>query len=152
MLGDDTRVSFICSICIWPKTRLSGSTQIRGKKQIGEELLAFYRAFDIFVIATKGNEGFPRTIWEAMSQSLPVISTRVGSIPNLLVEDETAIFIDQSSPAQLAQAILRLKDEEELRKKLIRNGYALAKTNTIEIQSKKMIDIMKGYLGAKKNI
>lgn len=123
-----------------------------GKKQVGEELFSFYRDCDIFLIATKGNEGFPRTIWEAMAQSMPVVSTRVGSIPDMLDNGENVILIDQSSPKQLSETIIQLKNDSNLRKKLIQNGYLLAQTNTIEIQSKKMVEIMKRYLNAKKDI
>lgn len=122
-----------------------------GKKQVGEELFSFYRDCNIFVIATKGNEGFPRTIWEAMAQSMPVISTRVGSIPEMLDDRKNVILVDQKSPKQLSEAIMELYNDSNLRKKLIQNGYLLAQTNTIEIQSKKMLEIMKGYINAKKN-
>ncbi len=36
---------------------------------------------DIYVIASRSSEGFPRTIWEAMAHCLPVVATKVGSIP-----------------------------------------------------------------------
>ena len=53
-----------------------------GFKPLGEELFAFYKNADIYVIASRSSfEGFPRTIWEAMAHSLPVAATRVGSIP-----------------------------------------------------------------------
>jgi glycosyltransferase involved in cell wall biosynthesis len=117
-----------------------------GKKQVGEELLSFYRECDIFLIATKGNEGFPRTIWEAMAQSIPVISTKVGAIPNMLDNGQNVLLVEQSSPKELADAIILLIKDKNLRKELISNGYTLAQTNTIELQSKKMLNIMKRYI------
>ena len=53
-----------------------------GGKSLGPELFNCYKQADIFVIASLF-EGFPRTIWEAMAHSLPVVATRVGSIPSL---------------------------------------------------------------------
>jgi len=117
-----------------------------GKKRAGEELFSFYRECDIFIVATKGNEGFPRTIWEAMSQSVPVISTKVGAIPDMLEDGKNVLLVDQSSPQQLAKSIKILIKNNSLRKKLIKSGYNLALANTIEIQSKSMIDIINKYL------
>ncbi|MCO1498175.1 glycosyltransferase, partial [Limosilactobacillus reuteri] len=45
-----------------------------GKKEIGPELNTYYRNADIYAIPSY-HEGFPRTIWEAMANSLPVIAT-----------------------------------------------------------------------------
>lgn len=117
-----------------------------GKKKVGEDLLSFYRGCDIYIQASKGNEGFPRTIWEAMAQSMPVIATRVGAIPNILEDGESVLLVDESSPQQLAEKITSLKLDGELRKKLIQSGYDLAQKNTIEEQSKKMVKIIKEYL------
>ncbi|ADV46966.1 glycosyl transferase group 1 [Nitratifractor salsuginis DSM 16511] len=116
-----------------------------GKKRVGKELFSFYRSCDIFIVASKGNEGFPRTIWEAMAQSMPIISTRVGSIPDMLNEGEDVLLVEQSNPRQISGAVKRLLEDERLRKRLIINGYDLAKLNIMEIQIKKMIDIMKDY-------
>jgi len=137
---------------LWEKVKKDGLDEVfffHGKKQVGEELFSFYRDGDVFMIATKGNEGFPRTIWEAMAQSMPVISTRVGSIPEMLDDRKNVILVDQKSPKQLSEAIMELYNDSNLRKKLIQNGYLLAQTNTIEIQSKNMIDIIKRYLDAR---
>jgi len=114
-----------------------------GKKNVGPDLLSFYRACDIFIIATRGNEGFPRTIWEAMSQSMPVIATKVGSIPKLLIDKENVYLVEQSSPKHIANAVKQLIQNDEMRKQLILKGRDLALTNTIEVQSKTLLNILK---------
>ena len=113
-----------------------------GKKKVGEELLSFYRSCDIFIIATRGNEGFPRTTWEAMSQSMPVIATKVGSIPKLLTDKETVYLVDEASPKQIADAVKILITNDEIRRQLIMKGRELALTNTIEVQSKRLSNIL----------
>ncbi len=111
-----------------------------GRKQIGEELNAVYREADIYLMCSQVIEGFPRTIWEAMANSLPVIATKVGSMPHFLSDKETALLIDPMKVDQLVEAIEQLIVNPVLRANLITGGYQLAKQNTLESQAKKMIE------------
>lgn len=117
-----------------------------GKKKVGDELFNMYRQSDIFISATRGDEGFPRTIWEAMANSTLVIATKVGSIPYMLEDNDNAILIDKNSPLLIAQSIIKVINTPKLRTKLINNAFELASTNTIEMQSQNMIKIMQRYL------
>lgn len=103
-----------------------------GFKTVGSELFEYYRKADIYIIASLSSEGFPRTIWEAMAQSLPVIATNVGSIPYYLEEDRCALLIEPKNSAALARAVSRLIHNSEQRQELIRNGLRLATQNTLE--------------------
>jgi glycosyltransferase involved in cell wall biosynthesis len=53
---------------------IANAVTFHGKKSLGVELNNMYRMADIYVIPSYF-EGFPRTIWEAMANSLPVIAT-----------------------------------------------------------------------------
>lgn len=116
-----------------------------GKKSVGEALNAMYRQADIYVIPSY-QEGFPRTIWEAMANSCPVIATRVGSIPHYLEHEHHALLIEPKDVGGIVEAVKRLLSDEVLRQKLISNGYALAQTNTLEIQTKRLVQILKEHL------
>ncbi|HAW09317.1 MAG TPA: hypothetical protein DCW42_09200 [Bacteroidetes bacterium] len=111
---------------------------------LGPNLFQFYKQADIYVIASQASEGFPRTIWEAMAHSLPVIATQVGSIPDFI--SGSALLIPPRSPQDLAKAISQLLSDQEYRKKIIRNGYRLAQLNTLEIRAKEMISSMEKYV------
>jgi glycosyltransferase involved in cell wall biosynthesis len=56
-------------------------------------------------------EGISLTLLEAMSRGLPVVATRVGGSPEVVVHGETGLLVDPASPQQLAAAILRLHRE-----------------------------------------
>lgn len=112
-----------------------------GKKKIGEELNGMYRQADIYLIPSY-EEGFPRTIWEAMANSLPVIATNVGAIPYYLKHAENAIIIDPKSEAQIISAINHLIQSPALRQTLIGNGMALAKQNTLNYQANYIINLI----------
>jgi glycosyltransferase involved in cell wall biosynthesis len=115
---------------------------IHGKKSIGTELNAMYRMADIFVLPSH-NEGFPRVVWEAMANSLPVVATTVGGIPGVLEHQKHAILIPPKDSKEIANAINLLRDDAALRKRLITEGFALARENTLAKQTKKLVAILR---------
>jgi glycosyltransferase involved in cell wall biosynthesis len=109
-----------------------------GYKALGPELFAFYRRADIYLVASRTSEGFPRTIWEAMAHSLPVVATRVGSIPGFV--EGAAELAPPRHPQALASSIVRILHTPELRKRMIKRGIQLARENTLESQTHLMIE------------
>lgn len=124
---------------------LLNDVTFHGFKKVGNELNEMYRMADIYVIPSY-HEGFPRTIWEAMANGLPVIATKVGSIPHFLVNEKDALLIEPKNVEELVSSILKILMEPVLRRKLIANGTLLAKENTLEIQTKRIIDTIKSSI------
>jgi glycosyltransferase involved in cell wall biosynthesis len=116
-----------------------------GKKSVGAELNQMYQKADIYVIPSY-NEGFPRTIWEAMANSLPVIASSVGGIPAYLTHKVNAMLISPREPYKIVQAIKELIRNGTMRRAIIKNGFELAKDNTLEVQTAKMISSIKARL------
>lgn len=114
-----------------------------GKKSVGPELDYLYRIADIYVIPSYA-EGFPRTIWEAMANSCPVVATRVGAIPYELSDAENALLVPPRNTNALVNAIARYINEPEMRKKVIAAGRVLAQSNTLESQAIKLATLLKG--------
>ena len=83
-----------------------------------EEVLA--RA-SLFVLPSY-NEGLPVAILEAMSYGLPVVSTSVGGIPEAVVDGETGFLIEPGDVKALAQRVVFLLDDAELRMKMGTNA------------------------------
>jgi glycosyltransferase involved in cell wall biosynthesis len=53
-------------------------------------------------------EGVSLTLLEAMARGLPVVATRVGGNPEVVLDEETGLLVPARSPAELAGAVLRL--------------------------------------------
>jgi glycosyltransferase involved in cell wall biosynthesis len=115
-----------------------------GYKPVGSQLFRFYKQADLFVIASKSTEGFPRTIWEAMAHGLPVIATAVGGIPGFI--ENCAEIILPCSVHDLVHSIHRLLHDQNLRKKYINAGYELARQNTLPKQTDKLVKIIEEWI------
>lgn len=72
-----------------------------------------FPAADAFVMATHA-EGFGFTNIEAMSFGLPVISSDVGAIPEVVTHEGTGLLVPSGDPAALAGAMCRLLADREL--------------------------------------
>ena len=82
-----------------------------------EKLPNLYSASDIFVLPAI-YENFPFAILEAQATGLPVISTKVGGIPEFLVDNENGFLIDAGDSAQLTQRVLALLQDPKLGKEM----------------------------------
>jgi len=69
-------------------------------------------AIDIFVSCPL-YEAFGMVILEAMAMKKPVVTTRVGGIPEVVLENETAILVEPQNPDQLSTAIINLSQDKE---------------------------------------
>jgi glycosyltransferase involved in cell wall biosynthesis len=80
---------------------------------------------DVF-LNTNRVDNMPVAVVEACAMGLPVISTSVGGIPDLLSEGETGLLVPSDDADAMANAVLRLMGDPSLAAKLSRNGRRLA--------------------------
>jgi glycosyltransferase involved in cell wall biosynthesis len=87
----------------------------------GEAKEDLLRRARIYVLPSY-NEGLPVSLLEAMSWRIPVISTRVGAIPELVREGIDGLLIDPGDQVALSSAITELARSSELRQKMGAEG------------------------------
>jgi glycosyltransferase involved in cell wall biosynthesis len=75
---------------------------------------ALMPAFDIFALSSRF-ETLPLSIMEAMAHGLPVVSTRVGGVPDLVADGVTGLLVREGDIRALADALARLAAEDSLR-------------------------------------
>ncbi len=92
---------------------------ILGQIPDGHKLLP---AFDIFVLPSV-KEGFPFAILEAMAAKLPVIATRIGSVPEMIESGKNGFIVEPGNPAALAGKIKDLIRNDHLRKEFSIQGH-----------------------------
>ena len=81
-----------------------------------EEMLDFYRSLDVYVCASH-SEGTPNPCLEAAACGLPVVTTRVGNMPELIVDGENGFFVERDV-ADIAGKLALLRDSPELRHRM----------------------------------
>ena len=95
------------------------------------ELPTLLETHDIFVapcvIAPSGErDGIPNVIIEAMAFGLPVISTEVNAIPEIVRNGETGMTVPQRDAPALAEAVLSMSAQPEEARRMAANGRKLA--------------------------
>ena len=94
------------------------------------------RDIDIFVLPSK-NEGISNTVLEAMATGLPVVATRVGGTPEIVLDGITGVLTKDDDVSGLVSAISRYVEDAELR---LRHGAAARE----HVQAKFSLDSMVG--------
>lgn len=78
--------------------------------------------------AEGGMDNLPTVIMEAMATRLPVISTRLGGIPEMVIENRTGFLVPSEDVAKLAGAIEKVINDRSLARRLGETGYERAQT------------------------
>jgi glycosyltransferase involved in cell wall biosynthesis len=81
------------------------------------KIIEWYRKASLFILPSF-REAFPVTILEALSCETPVITTRVGGIPEIIKDHQNGLLVPLNQPLQLGEAIQYLLEKEEIRSKL----------------------------------
>lgn len=136
----DQGISFQCAIVGAGPLRAALATDIarRGLQQhvrlVGAmthaELAKFYRQADIFalapqIIANGDRDGIPNVIVEAMASGVPVVSTAVSGIPEVVRNASTGLLVPSESPTALAEALRQLLGNPALGVRMAKTARAL---------------------------
>ena len=102
----------------------------------------------IALVVSSTNEGFPNVIYEAMAMSLPVISTKIGGIQDIIKDRYNGFLVEPKNPEQLAEKIIYLLENPAIAKAMGRNGKdtILKLGLTWKNTAKRTIEIYKNLL------
>jgi colanic acid/amylovoran biosynthesis glycosyltransferase len=118
-----------------------------------EQILQLYRTTDIFalpaVIAASGDrDGIPVVLMEAMACELPVVTTAVTGIPELVQDGESGLIVAQRDASDLAQALERLIADPDLRPRLGKEGRrAVLEGFQVQDSAKKLASVFRSAIG-----
>lgn len=82
------------------------------------ELIDQYYDADVFVFPSICHEAFGLPPIEAMATGTPVVGTRTGGIVETIAHDQTGFLVEKQNPTELADAILKLLKDDDLRESL----------------------------------
>lgn len=105
--------------------------------------------FDISLI-TSQSEGLPQFIYESLYHRVPVVSTNVGGIKEIIEHRENGLLSPAHDVESLTENILQLIDNRELREKLCRNSKELIEENyTSSIMALKTLEEYKTVINGR---
>jgi glycosyltransferase involved in cell wall biosynthesis len=90
-----------------------------------ERVEDWFALMDAVALASYAHEGVPQSLLQALAMAKPVVGTRVGGIPEVVVPEETGLLVPPRDAADLAGALERLRAEPRLAGELGRRGREL---------------------------
>lgn len=122
IVGEGDEYASICEVI--RKQSLESQVKLVGLRHDVPQLLHSADAF----LLTSISEGIPLTVIEAMATALPVVATRVGGLPEIVVEGETGFLANSGNDVDLATAILRLANDPVLCREMGNAGQRRAQS------------------------
>ncbi len=86
------------------------------------DIAQFNAGMDVICL-TSDNEGTPVSLIEAQASSVPVVSTDVGGVRDIILENETGFVVPKKDPLKLAEKLRILIENKEIREKMSQNGW-----------------------------
>lgn len=117
LVGDDAtpdHLDYLRELKEYPVTHRLHNIYFTGWREDRLEILSL---MDILVMPSS-DEGLPGAILEAMALRKPVVATRVGGIPEVVLDEENGLLVESGDVQGLARAILRLARAPQLRQQL----------------------------------
>jgi len=101
---------------------LTSVTQLLGTRP-HNVVLEHYKKSDLFVlgceVAADGDrDGIPNVLIESMAMGVPVVVTDISGIPELVEDEKTGLLVPSGNPEELADAMLRMLTDEQLRNRV----------------------------------
>lgn len=97
-------------------------------KVFQEDILKYYQNADVFLLTSR-EENLPNVLLESLSAGVPVITTNVGAIPELIKNMQTGILVAPGDIRQMIEAIILLYNDNQLMEKLRINGIKCVSEN-----------------------
>jgi len=108
----------------------------------GADYVEMLRALDVKIFLVPGTDGTARAVREALACGLPVLTTRRGSLPELVRDGVTGRVLDET-PEAFAQALVALAREPEAR---VRMGEAARKDAEARFSLAQQVDtVLESY-------
>jgi len=117
---------------------------------VRDDIAAIVSTFDIFILPSL-MEGMGKSLLEAQAMGIPVIATKVGGIPEVVKDGETGILVPARDAHAIAEAAIKLLQDETLRRKFSENAKEWVDYRfSIETMVKDISGLYEQLLSAKK--
>ena len=109
---------------LWQALHLEGAAWLLGHREDIPELLA---AMSVLVLPSLTGEGNPQVVSQAMAMGVPVVASALPGIMELARDGDTARLFPAGDAQGLADAVCRMLEDGEIRRRMASRGQALAR-------------------------
>lgn len=110
-------------------------------------IAAEYARGRVFVLLSR-EEGLPNVILEAMAAGVPVVSTPVAAVPDVITEGTNGYLFPFGDDAALAAHLARLFSDDPLRERLARGAIETARAHSWERVTAEVEEVLAGVVAA----
>jgi glycosyltransferase involved in cell wall biosynthesis len=93
-----------------------------------ENVPLYLVASDVFVLPSLSGEGFPNVVLEAMAAGLPLVTTDIEQLAEIVKQDVNGFLVEPKNPAQIAEKVLLLLNDAQLRARMSKTNEETAHT------------------------
>jgi glycosyltransferase involved in cell wall biosynthesis len=90
-----------------------------------DDMISVYQKLNL-LLSTSKTEGFPNNILEALAMSVPVVSTNVGGVNEIITNDYNGLLAEKDNIDKLTIHVTRIKNDKALADRLIKHGRLTA--------------------------
>ena len=121
---------------------IQGQVRFTGNQAL---VAPWLQSFDVFCLPSYANEGVPQALMQAMACALPVVTTAVGSINEIVTHGDTGIIVPAQNDMRLRVEISNLLDDRARRAALGSRAHAEAHARFGEaLMVERMIEVFAG--------
>jgi len=115
------------------------------KRPSNSQLRRLYNSCDIFIFPS-WYEGFGMPPMEAMACRLAVVTTNVGAVPDYAIPGKTALVSPPRDIKKMAQNVIKLIENKDLREEIAQNGCDYIKQFTWGKATEQLEEVFKKYI------
>ncbi|MBN2424933.1 MAG: glycosyltransferase family 4 protein [Calditrichaceae bacterium] len=113
-----------------------------------KDVTSFLKQLDIFVLASR-MEGMGTSVLDAEACGLPVVATKAGGIPEIVMHKKNGILVPPENPAELAGALLALINDQALRHQYGKESKEVVKKFDKKVMIAKNLELYEKLLNGK---
>jgi len=137
-----------------PYVRFARRKRLRGIRFIGyvpdEELPRYYRSCDLFCAPSTGFESFGMVLLEAMASGVAIVASDIVGYRTVLTNEVEGLLVEPENEITLAQAIIRLLKEPDLRRRMGEKGLTKAEGYSWNRVTQRILDYYQEVLEKKR--
>ncbi len=89
-------------------------------------------SFSDVVVLSSWSEGLPQSLLQAMAAGVPVVATRVGGVPEVIIPEKTGLLVEPGDHEGLAGSIIRILQDSDLKERMVNEAKELVQSGYTE--------------------